>query len=164
MKQMTGTVSQSCSTLWNSMDCTPPGSSVCRILQARMLEWVAISFSMESSRPRDRICVSCIAAVFFNRWASREALVVVSSLKKRMQLNKTPNGISTLPTSFSLHNHECWTKGTYLLHFNSHLPETLCLFQILWFLIIFPDLSCYNPILFCQSKLFCITYAKSDRS
>ena len=114
--------------LCNSMDCSPSGSSVQGILQARMLEWVAISFSRKSSQPRDQTCVSCIADVFFNHGASREALVVVSSLKKRMQLNKIPNGISTLPIFFSLHNHECWTKGTYLLHFNSHLPESLCLF------------------------------------
>ena len=38
-------------TLRNPMDCSPPGSSVHGILQARMLEWVAISFSRGSSRP-----------------------------------------------------------------------------------------------------------------
>ena len=37
-----------------SMDCNPPGSSVCGILQARVLEWVAIPFSRGSSQPRDR--------------------------------------------------------------------------------------------------------------
>ena len=37
----------------NPMDCSPPGSSVCGILQARIMEWVAISFSRGSSRPRD---------------------------------------------------------------------------------------------------------------
>ena len=40
-------------TLGNAMDCGPPGSSVCGILQARILEWVAISFSRGSSQPRD---------------------------------------------------------------------------------------------------------------
>ena len=43
------------------MDCSPPGSSVHGILQARILEWVAISFSRGSSQPRDRSRVSCIA-------------------------------------------------------------------------------------------------------
>ena len=43
---------RSCLTLYNSMDCSPPGSSVRGILQARILEWVAISFSRGSSRPR----------------------------------------------------------------------------------------------------------------
>ena len=56
---------QSCLTLCNSMDCSPPSSSVHRILQARILEWVAISFSRGSSRPRDRTQVSCTAGKFF---------------------------------------------------------------------------------------------------
>ena len=42
------------------VDCSPPGSSVHGILQARILEWVAISFSRESSWPRDWTCISCI--------------------------------------------------------------------------------------------------------
>ena len=46
----------------NAMDCSPPGFSVHGILQTRILEWVAISFSRGSSRPRDRNWVSCIAA------------------------------------------------------------------------------------------------------
>ena len=44
------TVAQSCPTLWGPMDCSPPGSSVHGILQARILEWVAISFSRGSSQ------------------------------------------------------------------------------------------------------------------
>ena len=47
--------------LCNPVDCSPPGSSVCGILQARILEWVAIPFSRGSSPPRDRTWVSCIA-------------------------------------------------------------------------------------------------------
>ena len=50
-----------------SMDCSPPGSSVHGILQARILEWVAISISRESSWPRDRTRVSCIAGRFFTK-------------------------------------------------------------------------------------------------
>ena len=46
-------VAQSCPTLCHPMDCSPPGFSVHGILQARILEWVAISFSRGSSRPRD---------------------------------------------------------------------------------------------------------------
>ena len=48
------------------MDCSPPGSSVHGILQVRILEWVAISFSRGSSRPRDRTQVSHIAGKCFN--------------------------------------------------------------------------------------------------
>ena len=46
-------VSQSCPTLCNPMDCSPPGSSVHGLLQARILEWIAIHFSRGSSQPRD---------------------------------------------------------------------------------------------------------------
>ena len=47
-------VAQSCQTLWDPMDCSPPGSSVQEILQARILEWVSIPFSRRSSWPRDQ--------------------------------------------------------------------------------------------------------------
>ena len=55
------------------MDCSLPGSSVHRILQARILEWVAISFSRGSSQPRNWTWVSCIAGRFSSNWAMREA-------------------------------------------------------------------------------------------
>ena len=45
-------VAQSCLTLCDPLDCSPPGSSVHGILQARILEWIAMPFSRESSRPR----------------------------------------------------------------------------------------------------------------
>ena len=70
-------VTQSFPTLCDPMDCSPPGSSVHGILQARILEWLAICFSRESSRPRDRTQVSCIADGFFTIWATREALLLV---------------------------------------------------------------------------------------
>ena len=54
-------VAQSCPTLCHPMDCSPPGSSVRGILQARILEWVAISFSRGSSQPRDQHQVTCFA-------------------------------------------------------------------------------------------------------
>ena len=46
-------VTQLCLSLCDSIDCSPPGSSVLGILQARILEWVAIPFSRGSSQPRD---------------------------------------------------------------------------------------------------------------
>ena len=67
-------VTQSCLTLCDPMDCGPPGSSVHGILQARILEWVAIPFFRGTSRPRDRTLVSCIAGRFFIVWATWEAL------------------------------------------------------------------------------------------
>ena len=68
--------SVSCSVMSNSlrpMGCSPPGSSVHGILQARMLEWVAIPFSRESSQPRDQTLLSDVAGRFFTIWATREA-------------------------------------------------------------------------------------------
>ena len=58
-------LTQSCLSLCNPMDCSPPGSSVHRILQARILEWAAMPSSRESSQLRDRMQVSCIAGRFF---------------------------------------------------------------------------------------------------
>ena len=59
-------ITQSCPTLCNPMDCSPPGSSVHGISQARLeMEWVAISFSRGSSQLRDQTCVSCTAGRFF---------------------------------------------------------------------------------------------------
>ena len=59
-------VAQSCPTLWDPVDYSLPGFSVHGILQARMLEWVTISFSRASSRPRDRTRVSRIGGRRFN--------------------------------------------------------------------------------------------------
>ena len=59
--------------LWNFMNCNPPGSSVYRIFQARILEWVVIPFSRGSSWSRDQTWVSCIAGRLFTIWATREA-------------------------------------------------------------------------------------------
>ena len=58
------------------MDCSLPGSSVVEVLQARILEWVAISFSRGSSWPRDQTQVSCAAGRFFTNWATREVAYV----------------------------------------------------------------------------------------
>ena len=54
-------VTQLCPTLYDPIDCSPPGSTVHGNLQARILEWFAISFFKESSPPRDRTQVSCIS-------------------------------------------------------------------------------------------------------
>ena len=58
---LTVLVAQSCPTLCNPMGCSPPDSSVHGVLQARILEWVAIPFSRRSSQSRDWTWVSCIA-------------------------------------------------------------------------------------------------------
>ena len=68
-----GLVTKSCLTLCSPVDYNPPGFSVDGILQARILEGVAIPFSGGSSQPKDWTWVSCIAGRFFTYWATREA-------------------------------------------------------------------------------------------
>ena len=72
LKNVIVLVTQSCLTLFDSMDCSPPGSSVHGILQARVLEWVAMPSSRVSSWPRDQTPVSHIVGRFFTIWATRE--------------------------------------------------------------------------------------------
>ena len=72
-------VAQSCPTLCDPMDCSLPGSSIHGIFQARVLEWVSISFSRGSSWPRNWTGVSCTAGGFSTSWATREALILTNS-------------------------------------------------------------------------------------
>ena len=81
-------VAQSCPTLWDPMDCSLPGSSVPGILQAGILEWVAISFSRRSSQPRDRTWVSHIAGRRFTIWATREVCTYLSDQISRSVIIK----------------------------------------------------------------------------
>ena len=65
-------VAQSWATLCDPMDCSLPGSSVHGIFQAIVLEWIAISFSRESSQPMAWTRVSYTVDRFFTVWATRE--------------------------------------------------------------------------------------------
>ena len=90
-------VTKLCSTLCNPMDCSPPGSSVLWISQARILEWVAISFSRGSSRPRDRThasFVSYTAGRFFNTVPLGKPFI-------KIHLWKTNFPMVTVPVTFS---------------------------------------------------------------
>ena len=131
------------------MDCSLPGSSVHGILQARILEWVAISFSRGSSWPRDRTPVSCIAGRFFTIWARREAHVFLGPTQIPSPLPRLPwpslrNSIltqciyipSVLSQSFShwvtityLRCALCKTVGSIMpgVGQESHLPSELLL-------------------------------------
>ena len=77
-------ITQSCLTLCNSMDCSPPGSSVLGVLQARIPEWVAIPFSKGSYWPRDWTWVSWIVGRFLYHLAWRSYLI--SQLSKHSLL------------------------------------------------------------------------------
>ena len=61
------------------MDCSLPGFSVHGVFQARILEWVAVSYSRGSSRPRDRTCISCTGRQILYHCATWEVLSVVGT-------------------------------------------------------------------------------------
>ena len=69
-------VAQSCLTLCNPTDCSSPGSSVHGILQARILERVAIPFSRGSSSPRDQTWVSSTAGRFYTIWPPGKSISI----------------------------------------------------------------------------------------
>ena len=69
-------VAQLCLTLCDPMNCSPSCSSVCGILQARILEWVTIPFSRGSSQPGEGTQVFCIASTFFTVLATKDALLL----------------------------------------------------------------------------------------
>ena len=86
-------VAQLCPILCHPMDRSLPGSSVHGIFQARILEWVAIPFSRESSQPRNETQVSHITCRFFTIWATREGpgakkKKIKIKIKKKQYWNK----------------------------------------------------------------------------
>ena len=89
-------VAQLCPTLCDPMDCSLPGSFAHEILQARILEWIAIPFFRESSQLRNWTSVSCIAGGFFTVWNTREAL-------KNKHLKIFINGLHTYMLSHFSH-------------------------------------------------------------
>ena len=100
-------VAQWCPTLCDPMDCNLPGSSVHGILQARVLEWVAISFSRTSSEPRDWIRVSCIAGRFFTLLL---LLLLLLSRFSRVRLCATPwTAAHQAPLSTEFSRQEHWS-------------------------------------------------------
>ena len=104
---------QLCPTLCDSPDCSPPGSSVLGISQARILEWVAVSFSRGLSRPRDQTHVACIVGGFFTVWATREALKVAAGIVSSSRILI----ISIL--HLNLHSEQTLYKAVFLI------PETV---------------------------------------
>ena len=82
---MTVKVSQSSLTFCDPVDCSLTAPSVHGILQATILEWIAVPFSRGSSQPRDWTQVYCIAGGFFTIWATREApaMMTISKLASK---------------------------------------------------------------------------------
>ena len=84
-----GLVAQSCLTLCDPMNCSPSVSSIHGILQARILEWIAIPFSRGSSWPRDQTQLSCIAGRFFTIWATGKILTYCCQFIEKNMLKDT---------------------------------------------------------------------------
>ena len=78
-----------CPTLCDSMDCSLPGSSIHGIFQERILEWVAISFSRRSSRPRDQTHVSCNSCI--GRWVLYHCTTQEASAPPQMNIGLSKN-------------------------------------------------------------------------
>ena len=72
------------------VDSSPPGSSVHGIILARILEWVAISFSRRSSWPRDWTQTSCAAGRFFTIWATKQAQLPTSRWEVSLEKSDLP--------------------------------------------------------------------------
>ena len=94
--------------LCDPMDCSLPGSSVHGILQARILEWVAMPSSSKSSQPKDQTCISCTSCItcrFFTHWVSWEALVNISAAHQILLIPPSKHLLGLhFPTSY---------KGSY---------------------------------------------------
>ena len=85
-------------------NCSPPGSSVHGIFQARILEGVAISFSRGSSQPRDRTwvsCVSCISRWILYHWTIWEALVSYTYIHKKLNYWRLTHNSEKAMTPYS---------------------------------------------------------------
>ena len=115
-------IAQSCLSLCDPMDCSPPGSSVHGMSQAGILQWLAISFSRASSWARDRICIPCIGRWVLYHWATWKAprdytnvqwtsKKVPDTIRKSKQTNLS-NFINNkiLPHTTEWLNKEVWQK------------------------------------------------------
>ena len=87
------------------MDCSPSGSSFREIFQARILEWVAISFFRGSSRSRNRTHISCIGRQILYHWATKEALLHVYLYMKYRNVSKWFCDMEKIPSSCL-----CWVS------------------------------------------------------
>ena len=105
-------ITQSCLIICDPMDCSPRGSSVHGIFQARVLEWVVISFCTGSSRHRNRTRVSCIAGGFFTNWATMFPAISV-------------NKDVTIINDFSLPNVKFWAVRAPRKEWNTCPPGVI---------------------------------------
>ena len=124
-------VTQSCPTLCNPMNCSLPGFSVHGIFQARVLEWVAISFSRGSSQTRDRTRVSHTAGRHFTIWATREAHFLLKlGTKRTVDISSPPQMMpdhikdNCITLTSDLLKNDMWPD---LYQWNKRFPQSLWL-------------------------------------
>ena len=115
-------VAQSCPTLCDPMDCSLPGSSVHGIFQARVPEWVAISFSRGSSQPRDWTQVSHIVGRRFTVWAlTRHNTFSDLIVKWKLRVTKdTIIDLLHLEDCILFIYSQCWYGKEFLLSTSLH--------------------------------------------
>ena len=109
------------------MDCSLPGSSIHGILQARILEWIAMPFSRGSSQPRDRTHVFCIGRWILYQRATREAplplLLIFNTVARVLLLKHPPDHVPPLLKALSHHPISCRVKSS--LHPSRHAQDDL---------------------------------------
>ena len=116
-------LSRVCLPLCDPMDCSLPGFPVHGILQARILEWVTISFSRGSSPPRDRTRVSRIRGRRFNLWATREALCIKTCYQIFIHL------YLLFPIAPNWKQYKCPSTGEWI-DFDTYIQfDTMCLWK-----------------------------------
>ena len=118
------------------------------ILQARILEWVAIPFSGESSWPRDQTQVSCIAGRFFTIWATRDAHNVIYTLWGERKLAKMACSGSLAPCFI---NNDCNIDITYSTGHACH--EVVACHRLLYFVWFACRSSTMKPLITAASRL-----------
>ena len=116
------------------MDCSPPGSTVHRILQARILEWRVIPFFRRSFQPRDLTWVSYTAGRFFTIWATTEAqgikIAPVRTAITKTSTNNAGQGVEKIHThSYSISGNVNWKQPQWGFFNNvkTELPTLGCL-------------------------------------
>ena len=166
---------QSCLTLCKPMDCSPPGSSVHGILQVKILEWIAISFSRRSSQPRDRTPLTspALAGRFFNHQRHLESLrrepgegeIQVRRLVKQEQYKRSRCKIGVCYELNMSGKEERGRVGIHMgfivgtifpLSLDSETFRSICLAQSL----ILTLLSLFNTSVFDQGKGECMLVSR----
>ena len=110
-------------TLCNPMVCSPPGSSVHEILQARILDLVVIFFSRGSSRSRDWTQVSCTGGRFFSIWATRDSLqttILMHGYDFQSSVSLAPSLGSLQSPSYPMDNKVLGNPPCFLRQCKSH--------------------------------------------